>query len=262
MKRLKLTIEYDGSRLNGWQIQAVDLSVQQVLQDAFAVVLAGQAVEVVGAGRTDSGVHALGQVAHVDLPPSFALNPANLYRLRASLNHFIHPHGVSVHDIEPVADDFHARFSAIRRRYCYRLHTHPALSPLHRHRVWHFGRPLDVPAMQQAAQFLLGQHDYSSFREICPMPGQNPDPQPGSSFGQRRWRIIIGVRCRCRWRARSFLHHQVRIMVGTLSPGRVASPTARMGFHRAGRRNRHQAGATRPARWVVFRQGLIIRQSH
>ncbi len=245
MKRLKLTIEYDGSRLNGWQIQAVDLSVQQVLQDAFAVVLAGQAVEVVGAGRTDSGVHALGQVAHVDLPPSFAPNPPpNLYRLRASLNHFVHPHGVSVHDIEPVPDDFHARFSAIQRRYCYRLHTHPALSPLHRHRVWHFGRPLDVPAMQQAAQFLLGQHDYSSFRDArcqAKTPIRSLDQVLVTAVENDYWgEVQVQVA------ARSFLHHQVRIMVGTL---------VKVGLHHKppewvstvlAARNRHQAGATAP----------------
>ena len=216
MKRLKLTIEYDGSRLNGWQIQPKDLSVQQVLQDACAAVF-GQAIEVVGAGRTDSGVHALGQVAHVDLPPLFTPNqPPNLYRLRASLNHFVNPHGVSVRNIEPVADDFHARFSAIRRRYCYRIHTHPAISPLHRGRVWHFGQSLDLLAMQQAAKLLEGQQDFSSFRDAkcqakTPMRSMERVEVVSANSDLQAGEVQFRVT------ARSFLHHQVRSFVGSLA---------------------------------------------
>lgn len=245
MKRLKLTIEYDGSRLNGWQIQPKDLSVQQVLQDACAAVF-GQAIEVVGAGRTDSGVHALGQVAHVDLPPLFTPNqPPNLYRLRASLNHFVNPHGVSVRNIEPVADDFHARFSAIRRRYCYRIHTHPAISPLHRGRVWHFGQSLDLLAMQQAAKLLEGQQDFSSFRDAkcqakTPMRSMERVEVVAANSDLQAGEVQFRVT------ARSFLHHQVRIMVGSL---------VKIGLHRhppewlggvLAARDRDQAGPTAP----------------
>jgi tRNA pseudouridine38-40 synthase len=204
MPRYKLTLEYDGGPFVGWQRQDNGVSVQTVLEDAIAK-FCGERVGVTGAGRTDAGVHALGQVAHVDLAKSWPPN-----KVRDAVNFHVQPHPVAVIAAEVVADDFHARLSARQRRYLYRILCRRAPAVIERGRVWHVARALDAAAMHAAAQVLVGRHDFSTFRaSLCQAksPVKTLDALDVSAAGDE-----IHVRAT----ARSFLHHQVRNMVGTL----------------------------------------------
>ncbi len=206
MPRYKLTIEYDGTGLVGWQRQDNGLSVQ-VLLEAALLRLSGAEANVVAAGRTDAGVHATGQVVHVDLTKAFHPD-----RVRDGLNFWLRGvHApVSVLAAVVVPGDFHARFSAIGRRYLYRIVDRRPPPVLDLHRVLWVRRALDAEAMHQAAQRLLGRHDFSSFRAAecqAASPVKTLD-----RLDVRRVGAEIHV---IAW-ARSFLHHQVRNMVGTL----------------------------------------------
>lgn len=204
MPRYCLILEYDGGALVGWQRQRNGLSVQEVLETAVER-FCGEPVTVHGAGRTDAGVHALGQAAHLDLPRA-----ADPDTIRNALNFHIKPHAVAVLAATPVDERFDARRSARGRHYRYRILNRRAPAVLNRGRVWHIGTPLDAAAMQQAAQLLLGRHDFSSFRDsLCQAksPVKTLDRLDVSCHGDE---IHIEAR------ARSFLHHQVRNMVGTL----------------------------------------------
>jgi tRNA pseudouridine38-40 synthase len=202
--RYKLTIEYCGAGLVGWQRQADGLSVQEALETAVRR-FCGESVTVFGAGRTDAGVHALAQVAHVDL--SRAAEPEEM---RSAVNHHLRPHAISVLAVEPVPSAFDARRSAIGRHYLYRILNRRAPPALDRGRVWHVAPPLDLAAMQEGARHLVGHHDFSTFRDsMCQAksPIRTLDALDLSREGEE---IHIEVR------ARSFLHHQVRNMAGTL----------------------------------------------
>ncbi|NVO15397.1 MAG: tRNA pseudouridine(38-40) synthase TruA [Rhodoplanes sp.] len=204
MPRYKLTIEYDGAPFVGWQIQQNGLSVQGVLETAFAA-FAGEAVAVKGAGRTDAGVHALGQVAHVDVSRDIDTDT-----IRDAANAHLRPHPVAVISAEPAADDFDARFSAKRRHYIYRIVNRRAPLALDEGRAWRVARPLDVPAMHAAAQRLLGKHDFTTFRAAecqAASPEKTLDRLDVDRSGDDL--MVTAV-------ARSFLHHQVRSMVGSL----------------------------------------------
>jgi tRNA pseudouridine38-40 synthase len=204
MPRYKLILEYDGSGLVGWQRQANGLSVQEILEIA-AERFCGKKLVVHGAGRTDAGVHALAQAAHLDLPKEW---PTDV--IRNALNQHVKPHAVSVVAVARVADNFDARRSARGRIYRYRILNRRAPPALGRGRVWHVGPPLDIEAMQQAARLLLGKHDFSSFRDsMCQArsPVKTLDLLEVTRAGDE---IHIEAR------ARSFLHHQVRNMVGSL----------------------------------------------
>ncbi len=204
MPRYKLTIEYDGTGLVGWQRQKSGLSVQAILEDAVER-FCGEAVTVYGAGRTDAGVHALAQVAHLDLS-----RPADPEEIRGALNHHVKPHAVSVLAVEPAPDGFHARISARGRHYRYRILNRRPPPALERNRVWHVGVRLDVEAMREGARHLLGTHDFTTFRDsLCQAksPVKTLDRLEVARAGEE---IVIEAR------ARSFLHHQVRNMVGTL----------------------------------------------
>jgi tRNA pseudouridine38-40 synthase len=204
MPRYKLTIEYDGTPFVGWQIQDNGPSVQGLITDAVRA-FAGEDATVRGAGRTDAGVHALGQVAHLDL--------ANLWEpdtVRDALNAHLRPHPIAVLDAEQVADTFDARFSAVRRRYVYRIVNRRADLALERHRAWRVGRDLDAAAMQEAAQRLTGRHDFTTFR-AAECQAKSPVKTLDSLEVERR-----GHELRVAASARSFLHHQVRSMVGSL----------------------------------------------
>lgn len=204
MPRYKLLIEYDGLDFAGWQMQDSLPTVQGVLEAAMAK-LHGQHCLVYGAGRTDAGVHAMGQVAHVDLPRSW-----DPFVLRNALNGNVRPHRVSVLDVDEVSEDFHARFSATERRYLYRIRNHRAPPALDHGKVWHVPAPLDAGAMHEAAQVLVGKHDFSTFRAAscqAQSPVKTLDVLRVSRYGDD---IEIEAQ------ARSFLHHQVRSMVGTL----------------------------------------------
>jgi tRNA pseudouridine38-40 synthase len=204
MPRYKLTIEYDGTGLVGWQRQSNGLSVQEILETAIERYC-GHTITVHGAGRTDAGVHALGQTAHIDL-----LKEAPTDVIRNALNQHAKPHAVSVLAVAPVDDHFDARRSARGRYYRYRILNRRAPASVTRGHVWHVGPPLDVDAMQQAASALLGKHDFSTFRDsMCQArsPVKTLDALDVMHVGDE-----IHVEAR----ARSFLHHQVRNMVGTL----------------------------------------------
>ena len=204
MPRIKLTIEYDGGPFVGWQRQTNGRSVQQAIEEALAG-LTGETVTIRGAGRTDAGVHALGQVAHLDLQRDWRGDT-----LRDGLNAHLRPEPVAVLSAEPVAADFDARFSAIRRHYRYRILTRRAPPALGRGRVWHVKRPLDAVAMQSGAARLVGQHDFTTFRSVecqAKSPVKTLDRLDVSLDGEE---IAISAT------ARSFLHNQVRSLVGSL----------------------------------------------
>src|SRR5215472_9615090 len=158
MPRYRLLIEYDGTPFIGWQIQADGVSVQGLIADAIAG-FAGERVAVQGAGRTDAGVHALGQVAHVDLARDWDTDT-----VRDALNAHLRPHPIAVLSAERAADDFDARFSAKQRRYLYRIVNRRADLALARARAWRVPRRLDAAAMHAAAQGLVGRHDFTTFR--------------------------------------------------------------------------------------------------
>jgi len=204
MPRYKLTIEYDGTDFSGWQRQANGGSIQQALEEAL-VALTGEAPVVHGAGRTDAGVHALGQVAHVDLKRDW-----RGWRLREAINAHLTPRPIAVVDAEPAADHFDARRSAVMRWYVYRIVNRRAPLALERGRAWHVKRELDVAAMSEAARALLGRHDFSTFRD-----SQCQAKSPVRTL-TRLDAARAGERVEFSVAALSFLHRQVRSMVGSL----------------------------------------------
>lgn len=204
MPRFKLTVEYDGTPFVGWQRQENGLSVQQALETAITG-FSGEAVTVHGAGRTDAGVHAFGQVAHVDLSRD---RPSDT--VRNAVNFHLKPHPIAVLVVEPVSDGFEARFSAIRRHYLYRILNRRARPALDRDRVWHVPVPLDAAAMDRAAQALVGQHDFTTFRAA-----QCQATSPVKTLDRIAvTRLADDVQITVS--ARSFLHNQVRSIAGSL----------------------------------------------
>jgi tRNA pseudouridine38-40 synthase len=203
--RYKLTIEYDGTPYVGWQIQDNGPTIQGALTDAIAT-FTGERVVVHGAGRTDAGVHALGQVAHVDLARDWDTN-----NVRDAANFHLRPQPIAVLMAEQVADGFDARFSATRRHYLYRISNRRADLALDQNRAWRVPRPLDTAAMHGAAQRLIGKHDFTTFRST--------ECQAASPVKTLDRLDIIrdGDDVRVTASARSFLQHQVRSMVGSLT---------------------------------------------
>ena len=235
MPRYRLTIEYCGTGLVGWQRQAKGLSVQEAIETAIHG-FCGANVTVFGAGRTDAGVHALAQVAHIDLPREAAPEV-----IRGAVNHHLRPHAISVVAVEPAPSDFDARRSATGRHYRYRILNRRAAPALDRGRVWHVAPPLDLGAMQEGARHLVGHHDFTTFRDsLCQAlsPVKTLDALDIA---------LVGEEIHIEARARSFLHHQVRNMAGTLklvglrrwSPTDVARALAA--------RDRRAGGPTAPA---------------
>jgi tRNA pseudouridine38-40 synthase len=204
MPRYRLTIEYDGGPFVGWQRQAEGASVQGALEDAIEK-LSQQRVTVTGAGRTDAGVHALGQVVHFDVEKDFAAD-----KVRDALNHYLRPAPVVVLDAMVAADDFHARFSACARHYLFRILNRRAPPALDAGKVWHVPVALDAEAMHHAAQALLGTHDFTTFR-AAECQAQSPVKTLDKIDVSRR-----GEEIHLTTSARSFLHHQVRSFVGSL----------------------------------------------
>ncbi|WP_395542323.1 tRNA pseudouridine(38-40) synthase TruA [Neotabrizicola sp. sgz301269] len=209
MPRFALKIDYDGGPFCGWQRQAGGLpSVQQAVEEALARLEPGEH-RIAAAGRTDTGVHATGQVAHADLHKDW-----DPFRLSEALNWHLKPAPVAVIACARVADEFHARFSAVERRYLFRIVARRAPLTQERGQAWHVLKPLDLDALREGARRLEGQHDFTTFRStLCQAksPEKTLDearvsehPYPG------------GIEYRLTFRARSFLHNQVRSMVGTL----------------------------------------------
>jgi tRNA pseudouridine38-40 synthase len=204
MPRYRIMIEYDGTPFVGWQVQAAGASVQGRLAEAIHK-LSGESVTVRGAGRTDAGVHALGQVAHFDLTRAWPTDT-----VRAALNFHLKPDPIAIVDCAIAPDDFDARFSALARHYRYRILARPAPPVLDRDRVWWVPQPMRAEAMAQAAAHLVGRHDFTTFRAAgcqAKSPVKTLDLLEVSTSGAE---IVIQAS------ARSFLHNQVRSMVGSL----------------------------------------------
>lgn len=204
MPRFRLLIEYDGGPFVGWQRQANGRSVQQAIEEAVES-FCGEAVRIGGAGRTDAGVHASGQVAHLDLARDWPDDT-----VRDALNAHLRPEPVAILAAARVADGFDARHSATARHYRYLIVNRRAPLALERGKAWHVARPLDHAAMHEAAQALVGHHDFTTFRSTecqSASPVKTLDRLEVSRDGER---IVIEAS------ARSFLHNQVRSMVGSL----------------------------------------------
>jgi len=204
MTRYKITIEYDGGPFVGWQMQANGPSVQAGLAEAIWA-FSGERVEVRGAGRTDAGVHARGQVAHFDLAKDMRPD-----QIREAINHHLKPAPIAVLECQPVAADFDARFSATWRAYEYVIINRRAPLTLDAGRAWRVPPPLDAQAMHDAARLLTGKHDFTTFRSVqcqARSPVKTLDRLAVARAGDR---ITVHAS------ARSFLHHQVRSIVGSL----------------------------------------------
>lgn len=214
MPRYRLTLEYDGGPFHGFQAQAGLPSVQEAVEAAVEA-FCGQKLRLQAAGRTDTGVHATGQVAHVDLerewPPQTVAN---------ALNAHLAPLPIAVLDAAIAPEGWHARFSATRRRYLYRILNRRAPPSLERGRVWHVKKPLDAEAMHAAAQVLVGHHDFTTFRDLgC--QARSPVKTLDEVTVTR-----VGEEVRLTFVSRSFLHRQVRSMTGTLAEVGVGRWTA------------------------------------
>ena len=205
MTRWRLTIEYDGGPFMGWQRQEHGPSVQQAVEEALGRMM-GELPTVHAAGRTDAGVHALAMSTHVELAKTLTG-----HRLREGVNALLRPQPVSVLSAEPVADDWHARFSCVGRRYLYRILNRRAPPALDSGRVWHIAVPLDTDAMAEGAAHLVGNHDFTTFRSAhcqSDSPVKTLDRLQVTRDGEE---VLVEAA------ARSFLHHQVRSMVGCLA---------------------------------------------
>ncbi len=240
MARWKLTVEYDGTPFVGWQRQDNGPSVQQTLEEAVQR-LSGEVVRVHASGRTDAGVHARGQVVHFDLE-----RPITGLKLRDALNFHVRPWPVAVLVVEAVDDAFHARMSCLGRSYLYRILNRRAPPAIDAGRVWHVPRPLDAAAMHDAAQVLVGRHDFSTFRAaLC--QANSPEKTLDRLSVER-----VGEEIHVRAAARSFLHHQVRNMVGTLElvgNGKWTADRVRAALEA---RDRSKGGPTAPPDGLYF----------
>lgn len=241
MPSYALLLEYDGAPFVGWQRQAEGLSVQQVLEDAAARLNADEIPVITAAGRTDAGVHAEGQVVQVtlaaDLPPE---------RVREALNFHTRPHPVAVLAAARMPEDWSARFSATGRAYRYRILNRRARPALELGRVWHVQKRLDAGAMHDAAQMLLGKHDFTAYRAAaCQAKSalRTLDRLDVSRLGEE---VVITAE------ARSFLHHQVRNMVGTLADVGLGKRPVTWPRSVLDGQDRTRAGQTAPAEGLVL----------
>jgi len=240
MPRYKLTIEYDGTGYAGWQRQKNLMSIQGALEDAI-FKFSKEIVTLHASGRTDAGVHARGQIAHVDLQKTY-----QTFQIRNAVNSYLDRHSIRIIEVENVDESFHARFSSVERRYLYMILNRPVSSPLERYRAWHVYKPLNVELMHEAAQYLLGHHDFSTFRA-----SECQSLSPMKTLDQldvlRRGDYIEIIA-----RSRSFLHHQVRNMVGTLKlvgEGKWSLEDFQNAFEA---RDRRRGGVTAPPQGLYF----------
>jgi tRNA pseudouridine38-40 synthase len=240
MTRFALTLEFDGTPFHGLQRQTNGPSVQQSIEDALHRIT-GEDATLHSAGRTDAGVHALGMRSHVDLTKDIAP-----FRLMEALNAHLRPDPIAVTACEVVPEDWHARFSCTGRRYLYRIVNRRAPLALQRDRAWQVATPLDADAMHRAAQVLVGRHDFTTFRSVhC----QAPDPvKTLDLLSVER----VGEEVHIHAAARSFLHHQVRSMVGCLKlVGTGTWDAARLAAALAAR-DRAALGLNAPAHGLYF----------
>jgi tRNA pseudouridine38-40 synthase len=241
MPAYALLVEYDGGAFVGWQRQPNGLSVQEAIETAAAHLNAGIPPAVTAAGRTDSGVHAEGQVVHVALP--MELHPA---RLRAALDFHLRPHRIAIRAACLAPEGWSPRFSAVQRHYRYRILNRPAKPALDEGRVWHVPLPLDATAMHAAAQRLLGKHDFSAYRAA-------------SCQAEHAIRTLdaldvtrVGDEIHIHASARSFLHHQVRNLVGTLHMVGLRRQAVTWPRAVLDSQDRRRAGQTAPPQGLTF----------
>ncbi len=240
MPRYRLTLEYDGGPYKGFQAQD-DLPTVQGAVERAVLAFTGESVRLQAAGRTDTGVHATGQVVHVDLTREW---PA--LTVRNALNAHLVDEAVVVLDAEVAPEDWHARFSATERRYLYRILNRPAPPALDRGRVWHVKSPLDAGAMHAAAQVLVGHHDFTTFRDLAcqaKSPVKTLDVAEVSRRGEEVWLSFA---------SRSFLHRQVRSMTGTLAEVGIGRWTAADVKAALEARDRRACGPVAPATDLVL----------
>ena len=244
MTRWRLTIEYDGRPFMGWQRQDHGPSVQESLEKAI-FRMTGELAAVHAAGRTDAGVHALAMAAHVEIEKT-----VTEHRLREGLNALVRPDPISVTAVERVADDWHARFSCIGRKYLYRILNRRAPPALDRGRVWHVAVPLDVEAMSESSAMLVGRHDFTTFRSAhC----QSDSPvKTLDRLDVKR----VGEEIHIEAAARSFLHHQVRSMVGCLALVGRGQWSPRDMRRALEARDRSELGLNAPAEGLYFVQAV------
>lgn len=244
MTRWKLILEWDGAPFMGWQRQDHGRSVQGALEQA-AAQMTGEAVTAHAAGRTDAGVHALGMAVHFDLQKNLTG-----HRLMEGLNALLRPAPIAVLNAETVADDWHARFSCLGRRYLYRISNRRAPLTLERGRAWRIAKPLDPNAMAEAAAHLVGHHDFTTFRSVhC----QSDSPVKTLD---RLDVEVVGSEIHIHAAARSFLHHQVRSMVGCLGlvgMGQWSPDDVRTALEA---RDRARLGLNAPAEGLYFAEAL------
>ena len=235
MPRYRLTLEYDGGPYKGFQAQG-DLPTVQGAVERAVLAFSGESLRLQAAGRTDTGVHATGQVVHVDLSKDW---PA--LTVRNALNAHLVDEAVVVLEAEVAPEGWHARFSATERRYLYRILNRPAPPALDRGRVWHVRTPLDAAAMHAAAQALVGHHDFTTFRDLAcqaKSPVKTLDLAEVSRRGEEVWLSFA---------SRSFLHRQVRSMTGTLAEVGVGRWTAQDVKAALEARDRRACGPVAPA---------------
>jgi len=240
MSRYKISLEYDGTHYIGWQAQKLGNSIQQRLQQAIYSFCQNK-VLVYGSGRTDAGVHAVGQVAHFDLPD--LRDPREINK---ALNFYLKESGISVLDVAVVPETFHARFSAVMREYRYDIinrYVPPALMAAY---AWHVPLPLDIESMKAAAKHLVGTHDFSSFRSSECQSRSPCKTLVSVVIENHADKISIHIK------ARSFLHNQVRIMVGSLVEVGLGKKSPDDIKNILAMRDRTKAGRTAPAHGLFF----------
>ena len=240
MPKYKITIEYDGTNLVGWQKQPNQASIQSILEDAI-FYLSQEHVDLTAAGRTDAGVHALGQVAHFELKKDFTEN-----NIRQGINFHIKNKSVAVVAVEKVLADFSARFSAKKRYYKYAILNRSSVPALDRNRVWHVPQELDINAMKKAAKYFKGNHDFTSFRATecqAKSPVKTLDKIKIEQVGEYIYLYFS---------AKSFLHHMVRNMTGTLVEVGLGRKNPKDIPQILKAKDRAKAGQTAPACGLYF----------
>jgi len=245
--RWKLTIEYDGTNYAGWQRQDNVISVQQCIEEAMQK-FCGEEVSLTVAGRTDAGVHAVGQIAHVDIA-----KPYDAKAVRDATNFHLRPHRIAIVAADPAAPEFNARMSAVKRVYCYRIvMNRRAETILDNNRAWHINLPLDISAMNHAAKFLLGTHDFTSFRAAECQAKSPLRTLERLEVVENKHNLSFGHHIELWAEARSFLHHQIRNITGTLKlvgEGKWQPEDVKAALEA---KDRAKAGPTAPACGLYF----------
>ena len=238
--RYALLIEYNGNDLVGWQKQNEGVSVQSSLEEAAKNIF-NQEFEIQGSGRTDAGVHALGQVAHINLPKGHRLTSRHPFYIISAFNSLLRDTNIRVISTKPVKTEFNARFSAVKRLYKYRILCRAAPPGLDKGKVWHFRKKLDINLMQEGVKHLIGKHDFTSFRTIKCQAKSPIRTIDEISFSREGEEVIMRVS------AKSFLHSQVRIIAGTIAKigDGTWNPEKILNILKA--KNRSLAGPTAPA---------------